>query len=67
MWIIMAWQCISPGVAVKGFKKYHIYNAVDKTDDDLLWNGREEDWNVRIQCGEDENTDCEDGGSDTDW
>ena len=40
---------------------------MDKTDDDLLWNGREEDWNVRNESEEDEGTDCEDGDSDTDW
>jgi hypothetical protein len=31
---------------VKGFKNFHISNAVDETDD-LLWNGTEEDGNVR--------------------
>jgi hypothetical protein len=29
---------------------------MDKTDDEMLWNGSEEDGN-----------DCEDGDSDTDW
>jgi hypothetical protein len=37
-------------------------NAVDSTDDDMLWNG-----DVRSQCKEDEGTYCEDGDSDTDW
>jgi len=32
-----------------------------------LWNGSEEDGDVRSECGEDEGTDCEDGDSDTDW
>ena len=36
MWIIMAWQHISPEVTVKGFKKCYISNAVDETDDDIL-------------------------------
>ena len=35
--------------------------------DDKLWNGSEEDGNVRSECEADEDTDCEDGGSDTDW
>jgi hypothetical protein len=52
---------------VKGFKKCCIFNAVDGTDDDILWNGSEEDGNVRNECEEDEGTDCEDGNSDTDW
>ena len=31
MWIIMAWQCISPEVNVKGFKGFSISSAVDGT------------------------------------
>ena len=63
----MAWQCISPEVIVKGFKKCCISNAMDGTDDDMLWNGSEENGNVRSECEEDEDTDCEDADSDTDW
>jgi hypothetical protein len=47
MWIIKAWQHISPKVNVKGFKKCCIFNAMDETDDDMLWNRSEEDGNVR--------------------
>jgi hypothetical protein len=32
---------------VKGFKKCCISSAVNRTDDDMLWNGSEEDGNVR--------------------
>jgi len=35
--------------------------------DDMLWNGSEEDGNVRRESEEDEGTDCEDGDSDTEW
>jgi hypothetical protein len=42
-------------------------NAVEGTDDDMLWNGIKEGGNVRSECGEDEGTDCEDGDSDTEW
>jgi len=45
-WIITAWQCISPEMILKDFKKCHISNAVVDTDD-MLWNGSEEDGNVR--------------------
>jgi hypothetical protein len=38
---------------VKGFKKCCLSNAVDGTDDDVLWNGSEEDENVRSECEED--------------
>jgi hypothetical protein len=53
-------------VTVKGFRKCSISNAVHETDDDMLWNGSEEDRKVRRQCEEVEGTDCEDGESDTD-
>ena len=37
----MEWQHISPEVIVKDFKKCFISNAVDETDDDMLWNDSE--------------------------
>jgi hypothetical protein len=67
VFIITAWQCISPKLIVKGFEKCYISNAVNETDDDMLWNGIEEDGNVRSECEEDEGTECEDGDSDTAW
>jgi hypothetical protein len=45
---------------VKGFKTCCISNAEDGTDDGLLWKDRENDGNVRSECEEDEDTDCED-------
>jgi len=59
-----AWRCIS---TVKCFKKCCISTAVDGTDDDMLWNGSEQDGNIRSECVEDEDTDCEGGECDTDW
>jgi len=38
---------------------------MDGTGHDMLWNGSEEDRNVRSEWEEDEGTDCEDGYSDT--
>jgi hypothetical protein len=55
MWIIMAQQCISPEVIVKGFKKCCISSAVDGTDEDMLQSGSK-----RSECEED-STDCKDG------
>ena len=49
---------------MKCFKKCSISNAVDENDD-ILWNGSEEDGNVRTEFEEDEGTDCEDADSDT--
>jgi hypothetical protein len=67
VWIITAWQHVSPEVNVKGFKMCCISDPTDEADDDMLWNSSEEDGNVRSECEEDEGTDCEDGDSDTDW
>jgi hypothetical protein len=50
MWIITLWHFISPEVNVKGFKKCCISTALDETDGDMLWNGSEEDGNVRSEC-----------------
>ena len=47
--------------------KCYISTAVDKTDDNMLWNDSEEDGIVRSECKEDEGTESEDGDSDTDW
>jgi hypothetical protein len=63
----MTWQSVLPEVTVKGFKKCCLSIAVEGTDDDMMWNGSEEDGNVRGECEEDEGTDCKDGDSDTDW
>jgi hypothetical protein len=52
---------------VKDVRRCYISNAMDGTDDDMLWNGNEEGGNVRSECEEDEGTDCEDGDSDSDW
>ena len=52
---------------VKGFKKCCTSSAVVETDDDTLWNGSEEDGNIRSECEEDKGNDCENGDSDTDW
>ena len=38
---------------MKGFKKCCISNAGDGTDDVILWNGGQEDGNVRSYCEED--------------
>ena len=44
---------------MESFKKCCISNAME-SDDDMLWNGSEEDGHVRSGCEEDEGTDCED-------
>jgi hypothetical protein len=36
-WILRAWNCISSNVIVKSLKKASISNALDGTDDDVIW------------------------------
>jgi len=55
----MAWQYISSEVIVKGFKKCCIFNAINETDDDMLWNGSEDDGHIRSECEGDKGTDYE--------
>jgi len=45
----MAWQH-SQEASVKSFKKRCISNAMDETDVGTVWNGNEEDGNVRNEC-----------------
>jgi len=44
---------------VKGFKKCCVSNAADETNDGMLWNNSEEDGNIRSECEEDKDTDCD--------
>ena len=67
MWIIRTWQCISPAVTAQRFKKCCTCSALDETDDDMLWYGKEQTGNIMSECEEGEDTDCEDVDSDTDW
>jgi hypothetical protein len=67
MWIITAWQCFTPEVIVKSFKKCCISSALDGSGSRTLWNGSEKDGDVRSECGEVEGTACEGGDSDNDW
>ena len=46
MWIITAWQCISPEVTEGFYRVLSIIKAMDETDD-MQWNGSEKDGNVR--------------------
>jgi hypothetical protein len=47
MWIITAWQCLSPGMIMEGVEECCISNRKGGTDDDMLWDGSEEDGNVK--------------------
>jgi hypothetical protein len=54
-------------VILKGSKKCCISNAMYVTDHAMMWQGSEEDGNVRSECQQDSGTDCENRDSDTDW
>jgi hypothetical protein len=49
------------------FSRCCISSVVESTDVDVLWDGSEQDGNVRSECEEDKGTDCEDGNSDAEW
>jgi hypothetical protein len=66
MWIRTKWQHITPAVTVKSFNMCCISTAVDNTDNDMMWNGNEQDGNGTSECEEDNGTDCDDAGSDID-
>jgi hypothetical protein len=57
----MAWQFILLEETVKGLKKRCISNAMDGTDDYMLWKDSEVGGVVRSECEEDEGTDAADG------
>jgi hypothetical protein len=50
-------------MTVKGFKRPYISNPMDGTGDDILWNGSEEDRNVKSECGENEGTTTREDGN----
>jgi hypothetical protein len=45
--IKMVWQCISPEVTVRDFRKCCVSSERDGTDDDILWNDGDEVGDVR--------------------
>ena len=45
---------------MKCVKRCCLSNAVDGTDDNMLWSGIKEDGNVRSECEEDEGSNHED-------
>jgi hypothetical protein len=61
MWIITAWQHMSPKLMGRVLKRAVYPNAVDETDVGMLWKGSNEDSSVRSECEEDEGTNCEGG------
>jgi len=56
-------KVMAPKMNVKGYKEGCTSNAMDGTNDNMLWNDSE-NGNVRSEYEEDEDTDCD---SDTDW
>ena len=50
---------------MKGFKKCCVSNAVDETDDNMLWYDTEEDVNIKSEYEIDKGIDYENGDIDT--
>jgi len=44
-----------------GVKNSSVSNVMCGSDDNTLWNGNEEDGNVRSECDKEESTDCQVG------
>ena len=42
-WIVEAWESLSTDIIIRSFKKPGISNAMDGTEDDMLWIGDEDD------------------------
>lgn len=53
-WIVEAWQAISDEVVRKSFKKTGISNALDASEDDMLWGADDSDTENESLLGEDE-------------
>ena len=54
-------------MTLKGFKKHCTSSALDKTYDGMLWNGSEENGNVRSWSVKNMKAPTENGDSDGDW
>ncbi|KAK6166628.1 hypothetical protein SNE40_023276 [Patella caerulea] len=67
-WIVEAWKSIDPEMIIKSFKKCCISNAMDGTEDDLLWEGmvQKEPANKRRKLVEETDNDEDDTQEDID-
>ena len=52
---------------MKSFEKCCLSSAMHGTIDDMLWNGSEENGNVRSECEKYASSEYEDGDSGADW
>jgi hypothetical protein len=45
LWVSAAWKAIPESIIVRSFKKYCISNALDGSQDDILWEDKDDsDW-----------------------
>jgi hypothetical protein len=42
-WVLAAWKAIPESIIVRSFKKCCISNALDRSEDDILWEDNGED------------------------
>jgi len=57
-WILRAWDCISSDVIVKSLKKAGISNALDGTEDDVIWQEAETGENAVNNSSASEGENC---------
>ena len=42
-WVSAAWKAIPESIIIRSFKKRHISNALDRSEDDIVWEDNVED------------------------
>jgi len=61
-WVSVAWKPIPESIIIRSFKKCYISNALDRYEDDILWEDNGEDKDDRL--GDSDSVMSDDGESD---
>ena len=48
------WEAIDPKIIIKSFRKCSIYNNIHGTEDDFLWNGHDDEHEMRSFVSDDD-------------
>jgi len=63
-WVSAAWKAISENIIVRSFKKCYISNALDGSEDDILWENDCEDKDDSDWVADNDSVMSDDGESD---
>ena len=63
-WVSTAWKAIPEGIIVRPFKKFCISNALDRSEDDILWEDDDEDKDDSAWVTDNNSVMSDDGESD---